>query len=118
MDGGGASSFGEVLVLVVVVVVVVLVGYWWLHSCGDGAGDSLCKAGSCNICRSTLIVAGGSCGRGSGDDCGGSGSGGSKNCDVVEVVVLVEGMVVGYWWCIVLVAVRVTVFVRVAPSLP
>ena len=53
MDGGVAGSCDEVVVLVVVVVVVVLVGYCRWHSCGGGAGDSLCKAGSCNICRST-----------------------------------------------------------------
>ena len=50
---GGAGMCREVVVLVVVVVVVVLVGYWRWHSCGGGAGDSLCKAGSCNIHRST-----------------------------------------------------------------
>ncbi len=53
MDGGGAGSCGDIVVLVVVLVVVVLVGYWRWHNYGGGAGDSLCKAGSCNICRST-----------------------------------------------------------------
>ena len=53
LDGGGTGSCGEVVVLVVMVVVVVLVGYWRWHSCGGSAGDSLYKAGSCNICRST-----------------------------------------------------------------
>ena len=36
----------------VVVVVVVVIGYWWWFSGGGGCGDSLCKGGSCNICRS------------------------------------------------------------------
>ena len=57
VDGGGASSGGEVVVgVVVVVVVVVVVGYWWWRSGGSVAGDRICKGGSCNSCRSTMVV--------------------------------------------------------------
>ena len=33
-----------------------MVGYWWWRSGGVGAGDSLCKGGRCNCCRSALGV--------------------------------------------------------------
>ena len=56
VDGGGASCGGDVVVvlMVAVVVVVVVVVYWWWRSGGGGAGDSPCKVGSCNRCRSAI----------------------------------------------------------------
>ena len=52
----------EVVVIVVVVMVlsvvvmIVVVGYWWWFSgCGVG-GDSLCKGGSCCICRNIVFA--------------------------------------------------------------
>ena len=42
--------------MVVVGVVGLVVGYWWWRSGGVRAGDSLCKGGSCNRCRSALGV--------------------------------------------------------------
>ena len=50
MYGGGASNFGEVVLMVVMVGAVV--DYWWLHIGGAGAGDCLCKGGSCTSCMS------------------------------------------------------------------
>ena len=40
------------VVVVMVVVVVVVIGFWGWFSCGGGCGDSLCKGGRFNICRS------------------------------------------------------------------
>ena len=40
------------LVLVVLVVLVVVVGCLWWHSSGRSGGDSLCKGGSFNSCKS------------------------------------------------------------------
>ena len=36
--------------------VVVLVGYWWCRSGGGVAGDRICNGGSCNRCRSTMVL--------------------------------------------------------------
>ena len=74
MAVGSAGICSEVVVLVVVEVVVVLVGYWRWHSCGGGAGDSLCKAGSCIFTPQEHLNCGcgGSCGGGD-DVCGDGG---------------------------------------------
>ena len=32
-----------------------MVGLWCWRSYGGGSGDSLCKGGSCNICRSAIV---------------------------------------------------------------
>ena len=53
MYDSGASNSVEDLVVVVMGVVL---GYWWWHSCGVSADDSLLKDGRCNICRRTLMV--------------------------------------------------------------
>ena len=55
VDGGVGNSSGGVVVVVVGVVGLV-VGYLWWRSGGVRAGDSLCKGGSCNRCRSALGV--------------------------------------------------------------
>ena len=55
--GCGGCDFGGVGVVVVVVVVIVV--WWWLLRSGGGGGDySLCKSGSCNSCRSAMVVLG------------------------------------------------------------
>ena len=40
----------------VVLVEWVVVGYWWWRSVSGGAGDNLCKSGSCYRCMSALYV--------------------------------------------------------------
>ena len=51
-DSGASNSVEDLVVMVMGVVL----GYWWWHSCGGSADDSLLKDGRCNTCRRTLMV--------------------------------------------------------------
>ena len=77
--GGGGRGDG-----VVVGVSLVLVGYWWWHCRGGSGGDSLCKGGSCNSCRSALFKCM-MCDEGVGESCnyGGGGIVGSGGVNFV-----------------------------------